>query len=105
VLDFLDRNWSYARLSLTALGGGFLLLRVLFGDQPDRIGGFAVAIGSLAPKSSLGQVLIWSTPSPIFALVGVFLTGLGVRWFRLHPVKIGRKRHAVRTRIEACTEV
>jgi MFS family permease len=76
VLYFLDRNWSYAGLGLTAFGSGFVLVRMLFGHLPDRIGGLPVAIGSLAIEA-IGQVLIWSAPNPIFALVGAFLTGLG----------------------------
>jgi len=76
VLYFLREGWSYAGLGLTAFGGGFVLVRVLFGHLPDRIGGLPVAIGSLAVEA-IGQALIWSAPSPVFALVGAFLTGLG----------------------------
>jgi MFS family permease len=76
VLYFLDRHWSYAGLGLTAFGGGFVLVRVLFGHLPDRIGGLPVAMGSLAIEA-IGQALIWSAPSPSFALVGAFMTGLG----------------------------
>jgi MFS family permease len=76
VLYFLDHNWSYAGLGLTAFGSGFVLVRVLFGHLPDRIGGLRVAIGSLAVEA-IGQALIWSAPNPILALVGAFLTGLG----------------------------
>ncbi len=76
VLYFLDRHWSYAGLGLTAFGGGFVLVRVLFGHLPDRIGGLPVAIGSLAVEA-IGQALIWSAPDPVFALAGAFLTGLG----------------------------
>jgi len=76
VLYFLDRHWHYAGLGLTAFGGGFVLVRVLFGHLPDRVGGLPVAMGSLAVEA-IGQVLICSAPSPIFALVGAFMTGLG----------------------------
>jgi MFS family permease len=76
VLYFLDRNWSHAGLGLTAFGSGFVLVRVLFGHLPDRVGGLPVAIGSLAVEA-IGQALIWSAPTPIFALAGAFLTGLG----------------------------
>lgn len=76
VLYFLRQDWSYAGLGLTAFGGGFVLVRILFGHLPDRIGGLPVAIGSLAVEA-IGQALIWSAPSPIFALIGAFLTGLG----------------------------
>lgn len=76
VLYFLDRHWSHAGLGLTAFGGGFVLVRVLFGHLPDRVGGLPVAIGSLAVEA-IGQILIWSAPSPVLALVGAFVTGLG----------------------------
>jgi MFS family permease len=76
VLYFLGRSWSYAGLGLTAFGTGFVLVRVLFGHLPDRIGGLPVAIASLTVEA-VGQMLIWSAPNPIVALVGAFLTGLG----------------------------
>jgi len=75
-LHFLDQHWRYAGLGLTAFGSGFVLVRVLFGHLPDRVGGLPVAIGSLAVET-LGQVLIWSATDPVLALVGAFLTGLG----------------------------
>lgn len=75
-LHFLDQHWRYAGLGLTAFGGGFVLVRVLFGHLPDRVGGLPVAIGSLAVET-VGQALIWSASDPVVALVGAFLTGLG----------------------------
>jgi hypothetical protein len=76
VLYFLDRDWSHAGLGLTAFGTGFVLVRMLFGRLPDRVGGLPVAIGSLAVEA-IGQLLIWSAPDPAFALAGAFLTGIG----------------------------
>jgi MFS family permease len=76
VLYFLDRHWSYAGLGLTAFGSGFVLVRLLLGHLPDRVGGLPVAIGSLAVEA-VGQALIWSAPNPMVALAGAFLTGLG----------------------------
>lgn len=75
-LYFLDRGWGSAGLGLTAFGSGFVLVRVLFGHLPDRVGGLPVAIGSLAVEA-VGQILIWSAADPVVALLGAFLTGLG----------------------------
>ncbi|WP_267549327.1 arabinose transporter [Rhizobium rhizogenes] len=75
-LYFIDRGWSYAGLGLTAFGCGFVLVRLLFGHLPDRIGGLPVAAGSLAVEI-VGQFLIWNATDPMLALVGAFLTGLG----------------------------
>lgn len=76
VLDFVHRGWSNAGLGLTAFGGGFVLVRLLLGRLPDRVGGLRVAIGSLAVET-IGQLLIWSAGDPAFALAGAFLTGIG----------------------------
>lgn len=75
-LYFIDRGWSYAGLGLTAFGSGFVLVRLLFGHLPDRIGGLPVAAGSLAVEI-VGQFLIWNATDPVLALAGAFLTGLG----------------------------
>lgn len=75
-LDFLHNGWQYAGLGLTTFGVGFVLVRVLFGHLPDRVGGLPVAIASLAVEA-LGQFLIWSAHDPALALAGAFLTGLG----------------------------
>jgi MFS family permease len=76
VLDFLDRHWTHAGLGLTAFGSGFVLVRMLFGQLPDRVGGVRVAIVSLAIEAA-GQALIWWAPDPAVALAGAFLTGTG----------------------------
>ncbi|TWB63378.1 MFS transporter [Nitrospirillum viridazoti] len=75
-LYFLSRMWDHAGLGLTAFGGGFVLMRVVFGHLPDRIGGLLVAAGSLAVEAA-GQFLVWSAHDPILALAGAFMTGLG----------------------------
>lgn len=75
-LYFRDLGWDYAGLGLTAFGGGFVLVRLLFGHLPDRYGGLTVAVVSLAVEA-VGQFLIWSAADPTVALIGAFMTGLG----------------------------
>jgi MFS family permease len=75
-LYFLSRGWPYAGLGLTAFGVGFVLVRLLCGHLPDRIGGTPVAIASFVVEAC-GQYLLWLAPSPWAALVGALLTGLG----------------------------
>ena len=76
VLYFLQQGWDYAGLGLTAFGGGFVLVRILFGRLPDKLGGLPVAMASLAMEA-VGQFLIWGGNNPYFALLGAFMTGLG----------------------------
>jgi MFS family permease len=75
-LFFLSRGWPHAGLGLTCFGAGFVLVRVLCGHLPDRIGGTPVAVVSLAVEAC-GQYLLWLAPTPVVALAGAFLTGLG----------------------------
>ena len=75
-LLFLARDWSHAGLGLTCFGGAFVLVRVLFGHLPDRLGGIPVALVSIAIEAA-GQYVLWTAPNPAVALAGAFLTGLG----------------------------
>jgi MFS family permease len=75
-LYFLSRGWPFAGLGLTFFGVGFVLMRLLCGHLPDRIGGTPVAIASLAVEAC-GQYLLWLSPGPVPALTGALLTGLG----------------------------
>jgi MFS family permease len=75
-LLFLHQGWPHAGLGLTCFGAAFVLMRVLFGHLPDRVGGIPVAMVSMAIEAA-GQYLLWSASSPEVALVGAFLTGLG----------------------------
>ncbi len=75
-LDFLHNGWHYAGFGLTAFGGGFVLVRVLFGNLPDRMGGLRVATVSLLIEA-IGQFLVWGAHDPALAFAGAFLTGLG----------------------------
>jgi MFS family permease len=75
-LYFAMRGWGHAGLVMTAFGIGFILMRMVFGHLPDRIGGYRVALWSLAIEA-IGQAVLWAAPYEIVALAGAFVTGLG----------------------------
>jgi predicted MFS family arabinose efflux permease len=61
---------------MTAFGIGFIFVRAVLGNLPDKIGGYRVALWSLIVEA-LGQVTVWSAPYEIVALAGALVTGLG----------------------------
>lgn len=75
-LHFLAKGWPHAGLGLSCFGLGFVLVRILFGRLPDKLGGRPVAIWSMGIEAA-GQYLLWQAPSPALALAGALLTGLG----------------------------
>ena len=75
-LLFLSQGWTHAGLGLSCFGGAFVLVRILAGHLPDRIGSMKVATVSIVVEAA-GQYLLWSASSPAMALAGAFLTGLG----------------------------
>jgi MFS family permease len=75
-LYFAARGWGHAGLVMTAFGVGFIFVRVVLGHLPDRVGGYRVALWSLAVEA-IGQGLIWCAPNAVVALGGALVTGFG----------------------------
>jgi predicted MFS family arabinose efflux permease len=73
---FLERGWDYAGFAFTVAGIGFVCMRLILGNMPDRWGGLAVArLSGLVEL--VGAYLLWLAPEPLSALLGAFLVGAG----------------------------
>lgn len=55
---------------MTAFGVGFIFVRVVLGNLPDRISGYRVAIWSLVVEA-IGQAMVWAAPTETVALAAL----------------------------------
>lgn len=75
-LYFLSQHWHFDAWGVGLFGVGFVIMRLLCSNFPDRFGGTRVAIGSFVLEVS-GLMLIALASEPYMALIGALLTGMG----------------------------
>ena len=75
-LRYAALGWPGAGLALTAFGAVYIVARIFFAGLPDRVGGVRVAIACLVVEAA-GLAMIAAAGSPLAALLGTALTGLG----------------------------
>jgi MFS family permease len=73
---FAARDWGSAGLTLGALSLGYVATRLFFPHLPARMGIVRVMRVSLAVEA-FGQLLMLLAQSPVMALAGAMLTGIG----------------------------
>ena len=75
-LDFAAHAWARPGLALSAFGSAFVAVRIIAGGLPDRIGGYPVALASLAVEAC-GQGVLFGAGTGWVALLGAAVTGAG----------------------------
>lgn len=75
-LYYASFSWDGAAHALSAFGGAFIGVRLLFAGTITRFGGFRVAQVSFLVEAA-GLLLLWLAPNPVAALLGAALTGCG----------------------------
>ncbi|EOG3618403.1 MFS transporter [Pseudomonas putida] len=78
-LYFDSRGWDHAAYCLSGFGVGFIIARLTSPGLLQRFRGYKVVGGCLVVQT-LGMLLIWLAQSPVSAIAGGVLTGIGVSW-------------------------
>ncbi len=78
-LYFDNQGWANAAYCLSAFGIAFIFARLASPNALSRFGGYPVVAACMAVQT-LGLLLVWLAPSPLVAILGSALTGLGVSW-------------------------
>jgi MFS family permease len=76
-LTYGSLGWRGAGLGFTGFGIAVIVIRLLCGSLPDRLGGIRVETASLFAEC-VGQSLIWIAHTPGAAAAGAIITGIGV---------------------------
>ncbi|WP_372796163.1 MFS transporter [Pontiella sp.] len=75
-LFFHANQWNHAGLALTFFGAAFVLLRMVGGHLPDKLGGIRITLVSLLVQMT-GLLLLWKSGSSEAAWIGAALAGGG----------------------------
>jgi MFS family permease len=75
-LDYAAKGWGGAGFAMASFGVGYILVRLVASDLPDRLGASRAIMVSLTVEA-IGQLLLWGAPTPAVALVGAALSGIG----------------------------
>jgi predicted MFS family arabinose efflux permease len=75
-LFFHANQWEHAGLALSFFGAAFVLLRIVGGDLPNKLGGIKVTLVSLLIQIC-GLLLLWKSGSREAAWIGAALAGGG----------------------------
>lgn len=78
-LYFDSQDWNNAAYCLSAFGIAFICARLASPNALPRFGGYRVVTFCLKVQT-LGLLLVWLAPTPLVAILGSALTGLGVSW-------------------------
>ncbi|WP_158743940.1 MFS transporter [Acidisphaera sp. L21] len=75
-LRYDEQGWAGGGWALMTFGGVYIIARLLMGGLPDRLGGIKVALVCLVTEAA-GLSVIAAAGSPLVAVLGTALTGLG----------------------------